>query len=122
MNNGETDSTTDSADESADDVAQNDDTEDGRLSKYVTSRVAGELASHQSLSIVNSELTSRRLKNFSIPTMRVKDTVCRSQLRHTVNCLHEFKILQPLAIQEPLLYQYLNETLIVCAALINLQR
>ncbi|XP_065370559.1 uncharacterized protein Camp isoform X2 [Calliphora vicina] len=121
-NNGETDSTTDSADESADDLVQSDDTEEGRLSKYTTSRVAGELASHQSLTVVNSELTSRRVKNFSIPTMRVRDTVCRLQIRHMINCLHEFKILQPLAIQEPLLYQYLNEILIVCGALINLQR
>ncbi|XP_037815554.1 uncharacterized protein LOC119606206 isoform X1 [Lucilia sericata] len=122
INNGETDSTTDSADESADDLVQSDDTEEGRLSKYTTSRVAGELASHQSLSVVNSELTSRRVKNFTIPTMRVRDNVCRLQIRHMINCLHEFKILQPLAIQEPLLYQYLNEILIVCAALINLQR
>ncbi|KAM7342989.1 cathelicidin-like antimicrobial protein isoform 2-T2 [Cochliomyia hominivorax] len=121
-NNGETDSTTDSADESADDLVQSDEAEEGRLSKYTSSRVAGELASHQSLTVVNSELTSRRVKNFSIPTMRVKDNICRLQIRHMINCLHEFKILQPLAIQEPLLYQYLNEILIVCAALINLQR
>lgn len=121
-NNGETDSTTDSADESADDLVQSDDPEEGRLSKYTTTRMAGELASHQSLTVVNSELTSRRVKNFSIPTIRVGDPVCRLQLRQMISCLHEFKILQPLAIQEPLLFQYLNEILIVCAALINLQR
>lgn len=119
----ETDSTTDSADESADDIIQNDEaSQEARLSKYIASRVAGELASNQSLSVVNNELTSRRVKNFSIPTMKVRESVCRLQMRHMVNSLQEYRILQSLAIKEPLVYQYLNEVLIVCAALTNLQR
>lgn len=121
--NGETDSTTDSADESADDLIQNDESsQEGRLTKYAASRVAGELASNQCLTVVNSELTSRRLKNYSVPTMRVREPVCRLQMRQMVDNLQEFRILQPLSIKEPLVYQYLNEVLIVCAALINLQR
>ncbi|XP_013102823.1 uncharacterized protein LOC106083997 isoform X2 [Stomoxys calcitrans] len=122
-NNGETDSTTDSADESADDLIQHDGPpQEGRLSKFIASRMAGELASNQSLTVVNSELTSRRLKNYSVPTMRVRESVCRTQMRSMVDSLQEFRILNPLAIKEPLVYQYLNEVLIVCAALINLQR
>ncbi|XP_061391308.1 uncharacterized protein LOC133326703 [Musca vetustissima] len=121
-NNGETDSTTDSADESADDLIHDESSQDGRLSKYTASRVAGELASNQSLTVVNKELTSRRLKNFSVPTMRVREPVCRAQMRHMIDSLQEFRILQPLAIKESFVYQYLNEVLIVCAALINLQR
>ncbi|XP_075166857.1 cathelicidin-like antimicrobial protein [Haematobia irritans] len=122
-NNGETDSTTDSADESADDLIQHDGpSQEGRLSKHIASRVAAELASNRSLTVVNSELTSRRVKNYSVPTMRVRETVCRTQMRNMVDSLQEFRILQALAIKEPLVYQYLNEVLIVCAALINLQR
>ncbi|KAI9582945.1 uncharacterized protein LOC119636436 isoform X1 [Glossina fuscipes] len=120
---GETDSTTDSADESADGLIPSDDNDDGRvITKYTASRVAGELASHQSLKIVNNELVTKRVRNFSIPTMRVRESICRSQIRHMVNCLREFKVLQPLAIQDPILYQYLSEILIVCGALTNLQK
>ncbi|XP_073845960.1 cathelicidin-like antimicrobial protein isoform X2 [Musca autumnalis] len=121
-NNGETDSTTDSADESADDLIHDESSQDGRLSKYTASRVAGELASNQSLTVVNKELTSRRVKNFSVPTMRVREPICRAQMRHMLDSLQEFRILQPLAIKESFVYQYINEVLVVCAALINLQR
>lgn len=119
----ETDSTTDSADESADELDDNNSEGDGHsLTRYAASRVAAELVSHQTLNVVNSELKSRKVKDFSIPTMRVREPVCRLQIRHMIYCLREFKILQPYAIQEPLLYQYLNEILTVSAALTNLQR
>uniref|UniRef100_A0A1B0BBS6 DDE Tnp4 domain-containing protein n=1 Tax=Glossina palpalis gambiensis TaxID=67801 RepID=A0A1B0BBS6_9MUSC len=121
---GETDSTTDSADESSNGIMQSDENDGERplTSKYKASRMAGELASQQSLSVVNDELISKRVKNFSIPTMRVREPICRLQIRQMVDCLREFKVLQPLAIREPLLYQSLNEILIVCAALTNLQK
>uniref|UniRef100_A0A1A9WWQ5 DDE Tnp4 domain-containing protein n=1 Tax=Glossina brevipalpis TaxID=37001 RepID=A0A1A9WWQ5_9MUSC len=120
---GETDSTTDSADESADDLVPSDENDDGRvITKYTASRVAGELASQKSLNIVNNELITKRLRNFSIPTMHVREPICRMQIRHMVNCLREFKVLQPLGIQDAILYQYLNEILIVCGALTNLQK
>ncbi|XP_036334260.1 uncharacterized protein LOC118744929 [Rhagoletis pomonella] len=120
--NAETDSTTDSADESAEDIEIDDDDDGQTLSRYAASRVAAELASHQTMSIVNSELTSRKVKDFTIPTMRVREPVCRLQIRHMIYCLREFKMLQPYAIQEPIIFQYLNEVLTVAAALTNLQR
>ncbi|XP_067626777.1 uncharacterized protein Camp isoform X2 [Eurosta solidaginis] len=119
--NVDTDSTTDSADESADDIEMDDD-ESQTLSRYAASRVAAELASHQTMNIVNSELTSRKVKDFSIPTMRVREPVCRLQIRHMIYCLREFKLLQPYAITESIIFQYLNEVLVVAAALTNLQR
>ncbi|XP_018796810.1 PREDICTED: uncharacterized protein LOC108973776 isoform X2 [Bactrocera latifrons] len=120
--NAETDSTTDSADESADDIEVDDSEESQTLSRYAASRVAAELASHQTMNIVNSELTSRKVKDFTIPTMRVREPVCRQQIRHMINCLRDFKMLQPYAIQEPIIFQYLNEILIVASALTNMQR
>lgn len=120
--NLETDSNTDSADEFPDEESTVSDDDDPLLSRYAASRVAAELVSHQTLKVVNSELTSPKVKNFSIPTVRVRDSVCRLQIRHMISCLREFKILQSNAIHEPLLYQYLNEILIVSAALTNLQR
>ncbi|XP_053963522.1 uncharacterized protein LOC128866651 isoform X1 [Anastrepha ludens] len=120
--NAETDSTTDSADESADDIEVDDEDDGLTLSRYAASRVAAELASHHTMSIVNSELTSRKVKDFSIPTMRVREPVCRLQIRHMIFCLREFKLLQPYAIQEPIIFQYLNEVLTVAAAFTNLQR
>uniref|UniRef100_A0A1A9ZMS6 DDE Tnp4 domain-containing protein n=1 Tax=Glossina pallidipes TaxID=7398 RepID=A0A1A9ZMS6_GLOPL len=121
---GETDSTTDSADESSNGIMQSDenDVEHPVTSKYMASRIAGELASQQGLSVVNDELISKRVKNYSIPTMRVREPICRLQIRQMVDCLREFKVLQPMAIREPILYQTLNEILIVCAALTNLQK
>ncbi|XP_004517404.1 uncharacterized protein LOC101461062 isoform X2 [Ceratitis capitata] len=120
--NAETDSTTDSADESADDVELDDGEDTQTLSRYAASRVAADLVSHQTMNIVNSELTSRKVKDFSIPTMRVREPICRQQIRHMIYCLREFKLLQPYAIQEPIIFQYLNEVLIAAAALTNLQR
>ncbi|XP_011197935.2 uncharacterized protein LOC105222349 isoform X1 [Bactrocera dorsalis] len=120
--NAETDSTTDSADESADDIEVDDSEDSQTLSRYAASRVAAELASHQTMNIVNSELTSRKVKDFTIPTMRVREPVCRQQIRHMINCLRDFKMLQPYAIQEPIIFQYLNEILIVASALTNMQR
>lgn len=120
--NAETDSTTDSADESADDIEMDDSEDSQTLSRYAASRVAAELASHQTMNIVNSELTSRKVKDFSIPTMRVREPVCRQQIRHMINCLRDFKMLQPYVIQEPIIFQYLNEILIVASALTNMQR
>uniref|UniRef100_A0A1B0G6C0 DDE Tnp4 domain-containing protein n=1 Tax=Glossina morsitans morsitans TaxID=37546 RepID=A0A1B0G6C0_GLOMM len=120
---GETDSTTDSADESSNGIMQSDenDGEHPVTSKYMAFRMAGGLASQQSLSVVNDELISKRVKNYSIPTMRVREPICRLQIRQMVDCLREFKVLQHLAIREPILYQTLNKILIVCAALTNLQ-
>lgn len=139
----ETDSTTDSADETGDDDDDsgindinglhklNESTKaaallgssEERISKYTASRVAGELATNQTLSVVNKELTSMRVKNFTIPTVKVREQpVCRTQIRQMINRLQEFKILQAHAIQEPIVYQYLNEILTTCAALTNLQR
>ncbi|XP_011184235.1 uncharacterized protein LOC105213247 isoform X1 [Zeugodacus cucurbitae] len=120
--NAETDSTTDSADESADDIEVDDSEDSQTLSRYAASRVAAELASHQTMNIVKSELTSRKVKDFSIPTMRVREPVCRQQIRHMIYTLREFKLLQPYAIQEPIIFQYLNEILTVASALTNMQR
>lgn len=117
----DTDSTTDSADEFADDALITED--HVPISRYAANRVAAELSSEQTMSVVNNELKSRKAKNISIPTVHVKEpNVCRQQIRQMIDTLREFKILQHLAIQEQMLYQYLNETLIVVAALVNLQR
>uniref|UniRef100_A0A1A9W9P0 DDE Tnp4 domain-containing protein n=1 Tax=Glossina brevipalpis TaxID=37001 RepID=A0A1A9W9P0_9MUSC len=119
-NVAETDSTTDSAEESANELDKNDKAH--VMKKYRACRIVGELASQQTLTTTNNELTSKQVKNFSIPTVRIRESVCRVQIGQMVNSLREFKVLQPLAIKETILYQYLNEILIVCAALNNLQK
>ncbi|XP_055838496.1 uncharacterized protein LOC129906662 [Episyrphus balteatus] len=128
INIQDSDSTTDSADESDDGDDQN--ALNGTVSGGINGG-AGCLSrnnqhsssnSHQTLKIVNSELISRKVKDFRIPTVRVRESVCRLQIRHMLYCLREFRVLQPYAILEPLLYQYINEVLVVVSALTNLQR
>ncbi|XP_055917340.1 uncharacterized protein LOC129949737 [Eupeodes corollae] len=128
INLQESDSTTDSADESddGDDQSTLNGTVGGGISGSTgcmsRSNQHSTSNSHQTLNIVNSELISRKVKDFRIPTVRVRESVCRLQIRHMLYCLKEFRVLQPYAILEPLLYQYINEVLIVVSALTNLQR
>lgn len=126
INIQDSDSTTDSADESDDADEQNalnDNTSgNGSGNGLLRNNQISTSNSHQTLNIVNSELTSRKVKDFKIPTVRIRESVCRLQIRHMLYCLREFRVLQPYAILEPLLYQYINEVLIVVSALTNLQR
>lgn len=121
----DSDSTTDSADESVDSDDRNfsnNTNVGGTAGCLTTSSQGSEYKSHQTLKIVNSELISHKVKDFKIPTVRVRESVCRLQIRHLLYCLREFRVLQPYAILEPLLYQYINEVLIVVSALTNLHR
>ncbi|XP_037950541.1 uncharacterized protein LOC119681427 isoform X2 [Teleopsis dalmanni] len=116
----DTDSNTDSAEESANNDTDN---EDGhKLSRFDAARIAANLVSHQTMSVENNNLVSCKARGYTIPTTRVSTPVCREQLRCVLNTLREFKMLQHHGIKEPLLYQYINESLLVAAALTNLQR
>ncbi|XP_055372596.1 uncharacterized protein LOC129606343 [Condylostylus longicornis] len=112
----DSDSNTDSADE-FDEV-----TSDGK--KIIKKQYMQQMPppNNSTMNIVNSELTSKKVKDFSIPTLRVREAACRLQIRNLIYLLREFKILQPHAILEPQIYQYMNEILVICSALINLQR
>lgn len=103
-------------------VIQDAGTDGISLSKYVSTRIAGELITQNDLSVVNDKLVSKRIQNFTVPTVELQEPICRQQVRHVVACFRDFKVLQRQAITDPILYQYLNEILIVIAGLINLQR
>lgn len=91
------------------------------LNKYIATRIAGELLPHKDLSVVNDEVVSKRMPNLKLSTMEVEEPVCRQQIREVIYALRSFKVLQRQAIMEPLLFQYLNEVLLVVAGLYNLQ-
>ncbi|EDW10269.1 uncharacterized protein LOC6580496 [Drosophila mojavensis] len=92
------------------------------FSKYDEQRLAGQLANMQSLSVSNGALTSTRAPQLQLPTLRVNEPACRSQLRQAIDTLREFKMLDHCAVQHAPLLGYLNEMLIVAAALYNLQQ
>ncbi|CAD7089135.1 unnamed protein product [Hermetia illucens] len=121
----ETDSTTDSADETEEhsikDVKMRRFTSTGATTAANKLNACAQRASNN-LNIVNSQLTSSKVKDFSIPTLRVREPACRQQIRDIIYTLREFKILQPYAILEPHLYQYINEILVIVSALTNFQR
>lgn len=110
-NDFDSDSTTDSADE----------TDDNNINKDIKKKISL-AAAHSSMNIVNSHLTSHKVKDFSIPTLHVREPTCRLQIRDVIYSLREFKIIQPYAVLEPHLYQYINEILVIISALTNLQR
>ncbi|KRF79577.1 uncharacterized protein Camp isoform X1 [Drosophila virilis] len=92
------------------------------LSKFDEQRLAGQLANMQTMSVSNGALTSTRAPQLQLPTLRVNEPACRTQMRHTIDTLREFKILDHCALQQTPLLGYLNEMLIVAAALCNLQQ
>ncbi|XP_022226491.2 uncharacterized protein LOC111076820 isoform X2 [Drosophila obscura] len=92
------------------------------VSSYDSQRLAGQLASQESLSIVNGALISKRAPSVQLPTLRLQEPACHAQLRATIDTLREFKMLHHSAIQQKSMLGYLNEMLIVAAALCNLKR
>ncbi|XP_064538185.1 uncharacterized protein Camp isoform X2 [Drosophila montana] len=99
-----------------------DDDQKQILSKFDEQRIAGQLANMETLSVSNGALTSTRAPQLQLPTLRVNEPACRTQMRHTIDTLREFKILDHCALQQTPLLGYLNEMLIVAAALCNLQQ
>ncbi|EDW00693.1 uncharacterized protein LOC6559873 [Drosophila grimshawi] len=92
------------------------------LSKYEEQRLSGQLANQQTLSITDGVLSSTRAPQLQLPTLRVNEPACRTQMRQAVDMLREFKMLDHCALQQTSLLGHLNEMLIVAAALCNLQQ
>ncbi|XP_034477482.1 uncharacterized protein LOC117783998 isoform X2 [Drosophila innubila] len=92
------------------------------LSKYDEQRLAGQMANMQSLCVTDGALTSTRATNLQLPTLRVNEPACRTQMRHMVDTLRQFKMLEHCSLRQTSLLGYLNEMLIVAAALCNLQQ
>lgn len=92
------------------------------LSKYDQQKLAGQMANMQSLSVADGALTSSRAPSLQLPTLHVKEPACRNQMRQMVDSLRRFKILDHCAVQQTWILGYLNEMLIVAAALCNLQQ
>ncbi|KAL7738057.1 hypothetical protein ACLKA6_006409 [Drosophila palustris] len=92
------------------------------LSKHDEQRLAGQMANMQSLCVTDGALTSTRATNLQLPTLRVNEPACRQQMRQMVDTLREFKMLDNCALRQTSLLGYLNEMLIVAAALCNLQQ
>ncbi|KAH8384689.1 hypothetical protein KR093_005562, partial [Drosophila rubida] len=92
------------------------------VSRYSEQRLAGQMANMQSLCVSDGALTSTRATSLQLPTLRVNEPACRTQMRRTVDALREFKMLEHGALQQTALLAYLNEMLIVAAALCNLQQ
>ncbi|KAH8297010.1 hypothetical protein KR044_003317, partial [Drosophila immigrans] len=109
-------------DSTADDESDAHDDTNKVVSKYNEHRLEGQMANMQSLCVSDGALTSSRATNFQLPTLRVNEPACRAQMRRTVDALREFKMLDHGALQQTSLLSYLNEMLIVAAALCNLQQ
>ncbi|KAH8398213.1 hypothetical protein KR222_002868, partial [Zaprionus bogoriensis] len=92
------------------------------LSKYDEHRLTAQMANMQSLSVTDGTLTSSRAPSLQLPTLRIKEPACRTQMRQMIDSLRRFKILDHCAVQQTPLLGYLNEMLIVAAALCNLQQ
>ncbi|XP_060653412.1 uncharacterized protein LOC132789422 isoform X1 [Drosophila nasuta] len=92
------------------------------VSKYNEQRLEGQMANMKSLCVSDGTLTSTRATNIQLPTLRVNEPACRTQMRRTVDALREFKMLDHGALKQTSLLGYLNEMLIVAAALCNLQQ
>ncbi|XP_017838795.1 uncharacterized protein LOC108597024 isoform X2 [Drosophila busckii] len=91
------------------------------LSKYSAQRLTAQMANQQSLNVVDGALSSSRAKSLQLPTVRINEPACRAQMRHMIDALREFKMLDHCALQQTMPLGYLNEMLIVAAALCNLQ-
>ncbi|XP_030386118.1 uncharacterized protein LOC115632949 isoform X2 [Scaptodrosophila lebanonensis] len=118
----DTDSLTDSADEDADLECSFPSEDRIPISKFDAQRLTGSLASMQTLKVVDGNLTSTRAPSIRVPTLNVHEPACRAQMRDMVDALRQFKMLAHCGIQQASLFSYLNEMLIVAAALNNLQR
>ncbi|XP_016999438.2 uncharacterized protein Camp [Drosophila takahashii] len=105
-----------------DDSADEDDEPKRALSKFEAQRLGGQLANQQSLNVVDGALTSRRAPAVQLPTFKAQEPACRAQMRDMIDCLREFRILGHSAIQQKSLLGYLDEMLVVAAALCNLKR
>ncbi|XP_033235060.1 uncharacterized protein Camp isoform X2 [Drosophila pseudoobscura] len=92
------------------------------VSKYDAQRLSGQLASQESLSVVDGALVSKRAPSVQLPTMRLQEPACRAQMRATIDTLREYKMLHHSSIHQKSMLGYLNEMLIVAAALCNLKR
>ncbi|XP_017078864.1 uncharacterized protein LOC108112971 isoform X2 [Drosophila eugracilis] len=92
------------------------------LSKFGAQRLGGQLANQQSLAIVDGALTSKRAPTIQLPTIKSQEPVCRAQMRDMIDCLREFRMLGHSAIQQNSLLGYLDEIIVVAAALCNLKR
>lgn len=92
------------------------------LSKFEAQQLGGKLANQQSLSVVDGALTSKRAPAIQLPTLRVQEQTCRAQMRDMIDNFREFRILGHSAIQQKSLLGYIDEMIIVAAALCNLKR
>nr|XP_016929994.1 uncharacterized protein LOC108009821 [Drosophila suzukii] len=92
------------------------------LSKFEAQRMCGQLANQQSLTVVDGVLTSKRAPAVQLPTFKAQEPACRAQMRNMIDGLREFRILGHSAIQQKSLLGYLDEIIIVAAALCNLKR
>ncbi|KAH8290453.1 hypothetical protein KR054_003256 [Drosophila jambulina] len=92
------------------------------LSKFEAQQLGGKLANQQSLSIVDGALTSKRAPSIQLPTLRVQEQTCRAQMRDMIDNFREFRLLGHSAIQKKSLLGYLDEMIVVAAALCNLKR
>lgn len=77
--------------------------------------------SSNTIFVQNGKLSSTS-RDFTVPTIQLPSNVCRMQIRNLIYYLRDFKILQPYASIEPIVYQYFNEILVIIAGVINLQR
>ncbi|KAI8040098.1 uncharacterized protein LOC128253969 [Drosophila gunungcola] len=92
------------------------------LSKFEAQRLGGQLANQQSLTVVDGALTSKRAPSVQLPTFKAQEPACRAQMRDMIDVLREFRMLGHSAIQQKSLLGYLDETIVVAAALCNLKR
>ncbi|KAH8280560.1 hypothetical protein KR018_009939, partial [Drosophila ironensis] len=92
------------------------------VSKFQAQRMSAQLASQHSLSVLEGALVSKRATSVQLPTMRVREPVCREQIRSTIDGLREYRMLGHSAIYQQSLLGYLDEMIVVAAALSNLKR
>ncbi|XP_017049241.1 uncharacterized protein LOC108093616 [Drosophila ficusphila] len=92
------------------------------LSKFEAQRLGGQLANQQSLTVVDGTLTSKRASSVQLPTLKAQEPACRAQMRDMIDCLREFRVLGHSAIQQKSLLGYIDEMIVVAAALCNLRR
>ncbi|KAH8358104.1 hypothetical protein KR084_002747 [Drosophila pseudotakahashii] len=92
------------------------------LSKFEAQRLGGQLANQQSLNVVDGALTSKRALAVQLPTFKAQEPACRAQMRDMIDSLREFRILGHSAVQQKSLLGYLDEMIVVAAALCNLKR
>ncbi|XP_043643764.1 uncharacterized protein LOC122613594 [Drosophila teissieri] len=92
------------------------------LTKFEAQRLGGQLANQQSLSVVDGALTSKRAPAVQLPTFNAQEPACRAQMRDMIDCFREFRMLDNSAIQQKSLLGYLDEMIVVAAALCNLKR